>query len=97
MVRMYHPNIDDGKRIVEVPASAVSQHLMSGWQPADPTTLEQTAKQLLIDGGLPPEEAERIVGSSPPPPQEQTSEAPATAGASALEESPKRRRAKEGE
>ncbi|MGW0805271.1 hypothetical protein [Nonomuraea sp. NPDC002799] len=98
-VRMYHPNIDDGKRIIERPASAVSQHLMAGWLVADPATLEETAVQLLVDGGLPREDAERMLRSQPPgpPPTEQpaTSEAPATAGASALpdtEKAPRGRR-----
>lgn len=101
MVRMYHPKIDDGTRIVEVPASAVSQHLMGGWKVADDATLEETAVQLLVDGGLPREEAERMLRSQPPgpPPTEKpTTEAPATAGASALpDESPKRRRVEKGE
>lgn len=101
MVRMYHPNIDDGKRIIERPASAVPQHLMGGWKVCDPATLEETAIQILVDGGLSREEAEQMVRSrppGPPPTEEPTTEAPATAGASALpDKSPRARRSEKGE
>jgi hypothetical protein len=95
---MYHPSIDDGKRIIERPASAVPQHLMAGWKVADEATLTETAVQLLVDGGLSREQAERMVGAEPPgppPTEEPATEAPATAGASALpdtEKSPRGRR-----
>lgn len=107
MVRMHHPNIDSGERVIEVPASSVPQHLMAGWQVSEEASLEEIAVQLLVDGGLSREDAERMVRAQPPqegdqpPPkgEQQTSEAPAIAGASALpDESPRRRRvSKEGE
>ncbi|HUR74455.1 MAG TPA: hypothetical protein VMZ00_09265 [Sporichthya sp.] len=99
MERIYHPDIDGGRRVVEVPASAVAQHLQAGWLRADPGDLRARAVQLLVDGGFAPDEAERMVVApteppDPPTTEEQQPEAPATAGASALpdESSPKRRR-----
>lgn len=32
MVKIRHPRIDDGKRVIEVPESAVAQHMRSGWE-----------------------------------------------------------------
>lgn len=34
-VQMFHPNLDDGNRIVTVPESAVPEHRVAGWQVAD--------------------------------------------------------------
>jgi hypothetical protein len=31
VVELYHPHIDDGRRVITVPESAVSQHMRSGW------------------------------------------------------------------
>jgi hypothetical protein len=37
MVKVYHPLIDDGKRIVEIPAVSFPHHAMSGWLIYDET------------------------------------------------------------
>lgn len=101
MERIYHPGIDGGTRVVEVPASAVAQHLQAGWRRADPGDLRARAVQLLVSGGFALDEAERMVRPTEEPPdppttEEQQPEAPATAGASALpdEKSPRARRTK---
>lgn len=31
MVKIYHPNIDDGNRVVEVPEISLPHHLRGGW------------------------------------------------------------------
>lgn len=75
-----HPNLDDRK--VEVPASALPHHQRAGW--------------VETDAPPPPPLPEPDPGPGEDPPSEnpdQTSGAPADAGASALPESPRRRRA----
>lgn len=63
---------------VEVPASSLPEHLMSGWEETDPP---------------PPPEPDPDPDAPPTTEQPTTNEAPADAGASAFPESPRRRRA----
>lgn len=45
MVKLRHPRIDDGQRVIEVPESAVAQHMRGGWERAedDPPTPQDAA------------------------------------------------------
>jgi hypothetical protein len=85
-IRIRHPRIDDGKRIVEVPASALSHYQRSGWEPVT----EPSAEDVLPAEDPPPLDGEQ--------PTEADTEAPAESGASSLEtdQPPRRRRAPRG-
>ncbi|GAA3077823.1 hypothetical protein [Streptosporangium carneum] len=87
LIRIRHPRIDDGQRVIEVPASALSHYQRSGWESA-------------VD---PVEEPPGEAPADPPPDgktaPEQDTEALAPAGASPLEgteQPPRRRRATRG-
>lgn len=98
-VDMTHPSLPG--RVVAMPAQSVGQHQLSGWVLVDEPDAQSRVAQILVGGGLPPEEAERIAAAAgppePPPAPEEPTEAPAPAGASALpdtEKSPRARRIK---
>ncbi|MEV7804987.1 hypothetical protein AB0O28_18760 [Microbispora sp. NPDC088329] len=107
LVKIVHPDGMEAK----VPESAVPQHRASGWELADPPTPKERIRRILIDGGLDPNEAERVAAAAHPaePPTEtappdhppktanQTTEAPATAGASALPGQSRRRTTTRGD
>lgn len=87
-IRIRNLRIDDGQRVIEVPASALSHYQRSGWETA------------VEPAGEPPDAAP----ADPPPDSgtasEQDTEAPASAGASPLEgteQPPRRRRAPRGD
>lgn len=81
-VRMRHPNLDE---VVQVPASAVGQHAMAGWQVAEgePTPKCPTCGQDWQVKPSPPPS---------PPDDDHDDQAPAETGASSSPQSPRRRR-----
>ncbi|WP_068925034.1 hypothetical protein [Planobispora rosea] len=101
-VAIHHPRIDDGERVIEVPASALDHYARSGWQRYEPPA-DEGSGELLPGTGMVTNttgEPEPVIeppadeGADPPPLTEQHSpEAPAEPGASSSEESPRRRRA----
>ncbi|NUP24010.1 MAG: hypothetical protein HOZ81_49745 [Streptomyces sp.] len=93
-----HPRLGDRK--VEVPASALQEHQRAGWVLADAPDRRPETIQALIDGGWDPDEARASVEAAmpdPPPDGEKTTQAPATAGASSVPETPKGRRSTRGD
>lgn len=87
-IHIHHPRIDDGKRVIEVPASALSHYQRSGWE-----QVNETAAEPLVEDAA-PADPPPDGGSTP----EQDTEAPAP-GASSLEgteQPPRRRRATRG-
>ena len=100
-VDMTHPSLPG--RVVPMPAQSVGQHQLSGWVLVDEPDPQSRVARILVDGGVPPEDAERIAAAAlppDPPKTEEPTEAPATAGASALpdtEKSPRARRAPKGD
>lgn len=84
-VRLQHPNLN---RVIEVPASAVGQHAVAGWVPAEgePAPLCPTCRQPW-----------QIPQTEPPPEAEPDIEAPAQAGASSSQPPKRRRKSEESE
>ncbi|MEV4093787.1 hypothetical protein [Streptosporangium saharense] len=89
-VRIRHPRIDDGQRVIEVRVSALSHYQRSGWEQVTEGTDEPPAED---------------AASADPPPDggtttDQDTEAPAESGASSsegTEQPPRRRRAPRGD
>jgi len=89
-VKIVHP---DGLE-AEVPESAVPQHRAAGWELAKPPSPRDRVRQILRDGGLAADEAERVAAAAYPDDGDgkKSNEAPAQSGASSLDQSPRRRR-----
>lgn len=87
-VKIVHP---DGLE-AEVPESAVPQHRAAGWELAKPPSPRERVRQILLDGGLAEDEAERVAAAAYPYDGKKSNEVPAQSGASSLDQSPRRRR-----
>ncbi|MFD0885759.1 hypothetical protein ACFQ08_14505 [Streptosporangium algeriense] len=89
-VRIRHPRIDDGQRVIEVRVSALSHYQRSGWEQ-------------VTEGADEPPVKDAAPADPPPdggPTTEQDTEAPAEPGASSsegTEQPPRRRRAPRGD
>ncbi|MFI9558874.1 hypothetical protein [Nonomuraea endophytica] len=84
MIAIRHPDVDDGKRVIEVPKMALPVHLAAGWELAEPDPSAPDTPE----GGDPP------TGTPEKPDQ-----APETPGLSHDQQLPRRKRVttKEGE
>ncbi|MFI6819267.1 hypothetical protein ACIBG7_43250 [Nonomuraea sp. NPDC050328] len=84
--------------VASVPASALPHHQRAGWRLAEPTDLRAHALQILVDGGIDPDMAERLLLPADPNVEARDRDqnvAPASEAEPDQESKPRRQRAKD--
>lgn len=59
MIDIVHPSRPD--EVATVPASSLPHHQRAGWHLAEPPDLRAKALQILVDGGIDPDEADKLL------------------------------------